>query len=55
MTSITFKNCYTSVTIEVEKDDMSIKEVLEDLIKPVLLGATYHQNNVDDIIYDRST
>lgn len=52
MTSITIKNCYGSVSVEVDQDDLGIHEMLEGLIKPALLGITYHPNNVDRIIYE---
>jgi len=41
MTSINFKNEFGSYTIEINKDGMTIDEVFEDLITPVLLAAGY--------------
>jgi len=52
MTSINFKDEFGSYTIEINKDGMTIDEVFEDLITPVLLAAGYSRKNIEDRICD---
>ena len=50
MTRISLETCYGASTIEVFKDDMTIEEVMQELVAPVLLASGYHPNSVHDYI-----
>jgi hypothetical protein len=52
MTSITFCNQHGNFTISLPKDDMIINEVMQELVKPVLLAATYQPENINEYISD---
>jgi hypothetical protein len=52
MTSITFCNQHGNFTISLPKDDMNLNEVMQELIKPVLLAATYQPENINEYIPD---
>ena len=42
------------VVIEIPRDDLSISETWEDLIRPALLGMTYSEEVVDGLLADYS-
>lgn len=48
-TKITLENCYGKYSVEVEEDDLRLDEVINQLIEPVLLGATYSRKNIDEM------
>ena len=50
MTSITFSTQDGTFTISLPKKDMNIDEVMQELVKPVLLAATYQPENINDYI-----
>ena len=50
MTSITLSTQDGNYTISLPKDDMNIDEVMQELIKPVLLAATYQPENINEYI-----
>ena len=39
----------TTVSVEIDKDDMDINEVWDDLVRPVLLGAGYSDQTVEKL------
>jgi hypothetical protein len=50
MTSITFCNQNGNYTISLPKDDMTVDEVMQELVKPVLLAVTYQPENINEYI-----
>jgi hypothetical protein len=54
-TTIEFKNKHGEYKISVNKDEMTIGEVFEDLIEPVLLAAQYRQEQIDDYLDNEVT
>lgn len=48
MTKITIENQYVTVNINTEKDDMTINEMIEELIKPSMYSLGYSPELVDD-------
>lgn len=46
-TEVTLKNRYGTHTVYVPYDDMTITSLLDDLVRPVLLSATYPEALVD--------
>ena len=50
MTSIEYVNEYGCFTISLPKDDMTINEVMQELVKPVLLAATYQPESINEYI-----
>ena len=49
-TEVTLKNCYGTHTVYVPHDDMTITSLLDDLVRPVLLSATYPEALVDEYL-----
>lgn len=49
-TSITLKNCYGEYSISVPETDLTIVELFEGLINPILLAAGYAQSTIDDYL-----
>lgn len=49
-TKITLKDAYGEYNIEVPRTDLSIDEVFDDLVRPVLLAAGYSKEIIDEII-----
>lgn len=50
MSKITFEDEHGVYAVEVRKEGMTIVAVIDDLIKPVLLAAGYHPENVADTL-----
>jgi len=50
MTSITIETSYSTIKIEVDKDDMTMTEVITDLIRPVIIAAGYSEQTVNEWI-----
>ena len=50
MTSITLSTQHGNYTISLPKDDMNINEVMQELVKPVLLAATYQPESINEYI-----
>lgn len=48
--TLTLENEYGTYTISINKQDMSIDEVVEELVEKVLLAAGYHINNVNEAL-----
>ena len=46
-TTITLTNRYGTHSVHVPHDDMTITSLLDDLVRPVLLSATYPESLVD--------
>lgn len=40
----------TIITIEVDGDDLNVDEVVQQLIRPALLGAGFHPDSVNSVI-----
>lgn len=49
-TTITLENCYGSTTITVNKTDMDMDEVIQDLVRPMLLAVGYHRDTVEEYL-----
>lgn len=49
-TTLTLENEYGTYTISVNKTDMPIYEVMDELVEKVLLAAGYHINNVNEVL-----
>ena len=47
-TSVTLKTEYGDYSVSVKKTGLDIHEVMDELIKPLLLAAGYHPNNIND-------
>lgn len=50
MTRIELKNCYGEFAVRLERDDLAISEVVEDLVIPLLLAAGYSQIIIDECL-----
>ena len=50
MTSITFKNEYGEYTVTLKDNIVSLDDVMQELVKPVLLAATYQPGNINEYI-----
>ncbi len=50
MTTITLQSRYGSISITIDRDDMNIMEVFEDLITPALLASGYSQETINDYL-----
>jgi hypothetical protein len=48
-TVLKIKNKYKEITIEVPHSDLTIDQVMEDLVKPALIGMGYHCLLIDEI------
>lgn len=49
MSKIRFENKYGSVEITTPNDDMTIMDVRDELLKPLLLAQGYASENVEDL------
>ena len=49
MTSITITDQYGTYTVTKNDDDMTIGDVIEYLVKPVLLACGYSNSNVKEL------
>lgn len=49
-TTITLENEHGTYTISVNKTDMTIYEVMGELVENVLLAAGYHTNTVNEVL-----
>ena len=49
-TILTIENNYGKCSIEANKTDMSLGDLMEDLIVPLLLAAGYGQGTIDSYI-----
>lgn len=49
-TTLTLEDGYGTYTISVNKQDMSIDEVVEELVEKVLLAAGYHINSINEVL-----
>ena len=52
MTKIEITNQYSTVTLSVNKDDMTINEMFEDLIKPSMYALGYSPELIDGYLPD---
>ena len=50
MTKIEFTNEYGTYTIELNRDLETVDDVMQWLVKPVLVAATYQLENIEDYI-----
>lgn len=50
-TTVTIETCYSSVSIEVEKDDLDIIELIDDLLKPALRATGYTQETIEKYMH----
>jgi hypothetical protein len=48
-TVLKIKNKYKEITIEVPYSNLSIDQVMEDLVKPALIGMGYNHLLIDEI------
>lgn len=51
-TKLSLESEYGTVSIEVPGDDLDIEEMREKLLIPLLLGAGYQSNSVNDLFFD---
>lgn len=49
-TTLTLENEYGTYTISVNKQDMSIDEVVDELVVKVLLAAGYHIEIINEVL-----
>ena len=49
-TQIILKNGYGEFAVKINKTDMNIGEMFDDLIKPVLLAAGYAEETIDKML-----
>ena len=49
-TEIKLTNRYGTYAVYVPEDDLTITTLLNDLVRPVLLGATYPKQLVDEFL-----
>ena len=47
-TRVEFSNEHGRYIIEVAKDNMTLQEVIDELIKPILHAAGYDHENIED-------
>ena len=52
MTSIEFENEYGRYTISMEEDIVQIDNVMQELVKPLLLAAGFQPESVSEYIPD---
>ncbi len=52
MTKLTIENEYVTININVDRDGMTIEEMIDDLIKPALYSLGYHPDKVNEYFYD---
>jgi len=50
MTSITIETSYSKITIEVDKEDMTMGELISDIIRPAILAIGYSEQTVNEWI-----
>ena len=50
MTLITIETCYSTVKISTDKDDMTMGEMICDIIRPALLAVGYSAESVNEWI-----
>jgi len=50
-TTVTIETCYSSVSIEVDKDDMCISDLIDDLPEPALSATGYTQETIAKHMY----
>lgn len=50
MTKVTIENEFGKYTVEVDKDDMNLSELLDQLVLPALLSVGYHRSTLDKYI-----
>ena len=50
MTKITLENEFGKSSIELKENGLSITQVIEELIAPLLLASGYHIDNVKDVL-----
>ena len=46
-TTATIKTKYSEVTVQVNKDDLSIDEMIEQIIRPLLRGTGYGDSTIN--------
>ena len=52
MTSIEFENEFGRYTIIIEEDIEKLQDVMQELVKPVLLAVGYQPENINEYIPD---
>lgn len=50
MTKITVENCYGKYSVESDKDDMNMQEMLELLVRPALRCVGYSDKTIDEYL-----
>ncbi len=47
---VTLEHYDRKIIIEIGRDDLEVSEVMDDIIKPLLLGAGYSIHSLNDIL-----
>jgi hypothetical protein len=53
MTKITLENRDGKYTVEVSDELVTISDVIDDLIRPVLLAAGFHNDTIDEYLGEK--
>lgn len=49
-TRLTLETGYATTMIELRRGDLDIHDMIDSVVRPLLLGAGYMQQNVDDVL-----
>ena len=52
---ITLEHYDKTIAVETKADDLTIDQVRDDLLIPVLLGAGFDDQNVNDLFFERDS
>ena len=50
MTKLTLTNCYGRYEIEINKDDMTLDEMANEIIRPILILTGYNKDQINEYI-----
>ena len=48
MTTVILRNSYSEITIQVDRDELSVEDMFDNLIKPMLFAAGYSEASITE-------
>lgn len=51
-TSLTLESSYGQYIVTVPRDDLLIGEIIDDLVRPILLASGYHEESINSYILE---
>lgn len=51
-TNMSFENSYGHYAVSLPKDDLPLDEIIDSLVRPLLLAAGYHEESINNYIME---